>query len=74
MVLAERGTEMRKKTVSKYTLFLTSGRNVELVADMLELPGEGKFTEFRKDSKLVGKFQTSMIAGYTKEYLEDNVK
>ena len=61
----------RKKTVSKYTLYLTTGNVVEILADEMKELNTEEATEFWRDNHYVGKFNNNSFLGFTRENLED---
>lgn len=61
----------RKKTVSKYTLYLTTGNVVEILADEKKELNTEEATEFWRDNHYVGKFNNNSFLGFTREDLED---
>ena len=61
----------RKKTVSKYTLYLITGNTVEILADEKKELNTEEATEFWRDNHYVGKFNNDSILGYTREDIED---
>lgn len=63
-----------KKTVSKYTLYLTTGNAVEILADERKELYTGEATEFWRDNHYVGKFNNNSILGYTREDIENGRK
>lgn len=61
----------RKRTVTRFNLFLTTGNTVEILADEVEPFSTDGYTWFRKESKLVGRFLNNAILGYTREDIDD---
>ena len=64
----------RKRTVTRFNLFLTTGNTVEILADEVENGSPDGYMWFRKESKLVGKFLNNAILGYTREDIDDERK
>ena len=54
----------RKKTVSKYTLYLITGNTVEILADKKKELNTEEATEFWRDNHYVGKFNNNSFFGF----------
>ena len=61
----------RKKTVSKYTLYLITGNTVEILADEKKELYTEEATEFWRDNHYIGKFNNNSFLGFTREDIED---